>query len=284
MNAIPIIDTIAVHAAASDAWLVDVWGVMHDGKRPFAEAVAACQRFRAAGGTVLLLSNSPRPSSGVARQLDGLGVARDSYDAILSSGDMTRLALQARGPTRVHHIGPKRDLPTFEGLAVSLVPVAEAEIAVCTGLADDETETPETYRATLEALRARALPMICANPDRQVDRGGRMIPCAGAVAALYADMGGHVDWFGKPYPAVYARARDMLAELRGADVPLGRLLAIGDGADTDIKGACDAGIPAVYIASAVSLGKGVAMTPASLAALFAPRAHRPAAAMTRLRW
>lgn len=257
---------------------------MHDGKTPFAEAVSACRSFRKKGGTVLLLSNSPRTSERVALQLDGIGVPRDSYDAILSSGELTRAALNERGPTRIHHIGPERDRPTFDGLAIEFATVDAAEIAVCTGLRDDETETPEDYRATLLALLGRGQPMICANPDKRVERGNKMIPCAGAVAELYESLGGSVTWFGKPYPEAYAGARRLVAELRGGEVSLERLLAIGDGADTDIKGAYDAGIRSVYIASAVSLGKGVALTPASLDALFAPRAHKPVAAMTGLRW
>jgi HAD superfamily hydrolase (TIGR01450 family) len=313
-----IIDGIADLAATSDAWLVDVWGVMHDGKTPFPEAVAACRAFRASGGTVLLLSNSPRTSERVAQQLDGIGVPRESYDAILSSGELTRAALKERAEfpspvdakhrsattrggvrgggakdtgsahistrTRIHHIGPERDRPTFDALAVEFASVDAAEIAVCTGLLDDETETPDDYRATLQALLARGLPMICANPDKRVERGNKMIPCAGAVAELYESLGGVVTWFGKPYAEAYAGARRLVASLRGGEVPLGRLLAIGDGADTDIKGAFDAGIRSVYIASAVSLGKGVALSQASLDALFAPRPHKPIAAMTGLRW
>lgn len=280
----PILESVAQLIATADAWLVDVWGVMHDGKEPFAEAVAACRAFRQQGGTVLLVSNSPRPSQGVARQLDGIGVDRAAYDGIVSSGELTRTALATRGPVRIHHIGPERDLATFEGLDVERVAITAAEIAVCTGLFDDETETPEDYRATLREIKSRDLPMICANPDRQVERGSRMIACAGAIAALYAEMGGAVTWYGKPYPEIYVAARALIAGLRGGCVPDERLLAIGDGADTDIKGAFEAGIRSVYIASPVSLGKGVGLTAETLAALFASRPHKPIAAMTGLRW
>ena len=280
---IPILESIDPLIATAAAWLVDVWGVMHDGKKPFPDAITACTRFRDSGGTVLLVSNSPRPAHGVAAQLDQIGVSRTAYDGIISSGELTRAALAERGPTRIAHIGPDRDLPAFEGLAVTRVPIGDAELAVCTGLRDDEIETPQDYLATLEAMRARHLPMICANPDRQVERGHKMIPCAGAVAALYEELGGAVTWFGKPYPEIYAAARARIAALRSHALPDARLLAIGDGADTDIKGAFDCDIRSVYIASPVSLGKGVALTPASLAALFATRRHKPIAAMTSLR-
>ncbi len=286
---IPLITSVADLAApdlpnGSDAWLVDIWGVMHNGVAPFASAVAACRRFRAAGGTVLLLSNAPRPWASVAAQLDRIGVARDSWDAIVSSGDAARGLIAALGETPVLHIGPERDIALFEGLAVPRVAEAEALAIVCSGLYDDETETPADYAPLLSRLRARGLDMICANPDVKVERGHRIIYCAGAVAGAYEALGGSVAYAGKPHLPIYDRAFAVLAELRGQQVARARIIAIGDGVNTDIKGAHAAGVRSIYVSSAVNLGQGRGLDPTALAELFSGREERPVAAMTALAW
>lgn len=281
---IPLVATIAPLAAGTEAWLVDIWGVMHNGVAPFAGAVEACRRFRAKGGSVLLLSNAPRPGPSVASQLDRIGVARDSYDSIVTSGDAARGLIASLGDMPVLHIGPDRDLPLLEGLAVRRVPEADAKAILCSGLYDDETETPADYSALLSRLRARDLDMVCANPDVKVERGHRIIYCAGAVAGLYEEMGGRVAYAGKPHLPIYERAAAEIARLRGGPVPWSRVLAIGDGVKTDIEGASAAGIRSVYIASAVNLGEGGKLDPAILARLFAASPARPIAAMTTLVW
>jgi len=281
---IPVIESIADLAAQSDAWLLDVWGVLHNGVTPFATAVVACERFRASGGIVVLLSNSPRPCDRVAQQLDGIGVGRSAYDGIVSSGDATRVLVERSPGAAVFHLGPARDRPIFDTLDVRLTDAAGAALIVCTGLFDDEHETPDDYRDLLDGLAARRVPMICANPDLKVDRGGRIIWCAGGIAAAYEQAGGAVVYAGKPYPHVYEMASAMIAGLRGHPVATERLLAIGDGVGTDILGACRAGIAAVYIASGIHVADGETLDSALLDKLFVLPEARPVAAMSGLRW
>jgi HAD superfamily hydrolase (TIGR01459 family) len=281
---IPIAASIGPFTTAKEAWFVDIWGVMHNGVVPFTPAVAACQRFRASGGTVLLLSNAPRPAAGVAAQLDRIGVARGAWDAIVSSGDAARAFLAGHAPGPVFHLGPTRDLSLYEGLDVRIGPHGSAIAIVCTGLFDDETETPADYVSVLKACAERGLPMVCANPDLTVERGGKIIPCAGAVAQLYEQIGGAVIYAGKPYPPVYDMAFAELARLRGHEVQKSAVLAIGDGIRTDIAGAASAGIQSIYIASGVHLGAGGTLDEAALAALFPPGSPQPNAAMMGLAW
>lgn len=282
--AIPLITSIAPLAASADAWLVDIWGVMHNGVAPFATAVDACRRYRATGGTVLLLSNAPRPGASVVEQLRRIGVADDAYDRVLSSGDAARGMIAELAPRPAYHLGPERDLPLFAGLGLELVALEDAQAVVCTGLFDDETETPETYAPMLRRMRERSLPMVCANPDLKVERGGRIVWCAGGVAAAYEALGGDVAYAGKPHAPIYDMAERAIAELRGGAVPRRRLIAIGDGLKTDIAGASAAGIRSVYVASGVHLSGGTLLDPAALAALFDGLAMRPVAAMQALAW
>lgn len=282
-DGIPVIDAVAPLAASTDVWLTDVWGVMHNGVAPFATAVDACQRFRRGGGTVLLLSNAPRPAASVEAQLDRIGVARDSYDAILTSGDAARGLIGALGDAAVLHLGPERDLPIYQGLPVSLVSEEAANAVVCTGLFDDTTETPETYRPLLERLVRARMGMVCANPDLKVERGDHIVYCAGAVAALYEELGGRVTYAGKPHLPIYDMALKQVAALRGKDVDRERVLCIGDGVKTDIKGAEAAGLASLFVASGIHVGKG-GLDPATLMGLFGGFTKKPMAAMTALRW
>lgn len=286
-NSIPVIHSIAPLAAETDAWLVDIWGVMHNGVRPFLDAGEACARFREDGGRVLLLSNSPRPASGVKAQLDQIGVRIDAYDTILSSGDATRELIRAYNGAGVYHLGPDRDLPIFSGINVARVgaePGDGAKAIVCTGLFDDTHETPTNYMEMLSGFVQRGLPMICANPDIRVERGGQVIYCAGALAEAYAQLGGEVALAGKPFKPIYDMAFERLAELRGKEVARSRMLAIGDGIKTDIAGATAIGVRAVYVASRVHMGDDEALEPAVLSALFPEKNARPVAAMAQLVW
>ena len=234
-----------------DAALCDVWGVVHDGHAAFPEACAALQRFRSERGPVLLLSNAPRPGESVVALLDQLGVPRDAYDGILTSGDATRLDMERRGDAPFFHLGPNRDREVWAGLAAREVKPEEASFILCTGLFDDERETPDTYRDMLAMAASHGLPMICANPDIKVSRGPKLIWCAGAVAAAYEAIGGAVTYFGKPHPPVYDQALDQLDRLAGKPVEPTRILAIGDGLKTDILGANRAGIDALLITSGI---------------------------------
>jgi len=281
---IEIVTTIASLSAGKKAWFVDIWGVMHNGVAPFESAVAACRTFRREqSGIVVLVSNAPRPHTAVATQLDKIGVARDAYDAIVSSGDTSRALIAGLGGKRVYHLGPERDLPLYDGLGVTLGDVAAAHTIVCTGLFDDERETPRDCLKTLTALAARGVGMICANPDLAVERAGRLIPCAGAVAALYEQLGGRVAYAGKPHLPIYTATFALLDRLAGRSVAKSEILAIGDGVKTDIAGAAVAGIASVYVASNVNLG-GAAMDGAALGAMFPDTAVQPVAAMTTLVW
>ena len=280
--AIPLIDSIAPLAEGTSAWLTDIWGVMHNGVRPFADACAACTRYRAAGGIVVLVSNSPRPNDSVAAQLDGIGVPREAWDAIVTSGDVARTLIGGYAGRPVYHIGPQRDLATFAGLEIKRVLPEAAEVIVCTGLFDDERETPDDYAATLAACRARDLPMVCANPDLMVERGGRMIYCAGAIASAYEALGGQVDYAGKPYLPIYELTFATLERLKPGSSDRARLLAVGDGVGTDIAGAAAAGVRSVFVASGVHVKGG--LDAGAIAALFPAGAPRPIAAMPTLAW
>ena len=283
--AIPILTSIEPIASSYDAWLADVWGVMHNGVTPFAAACDACTRYRLAGGVVLLLSNAPRPASSVAAQLDRIGVPRFAYDAIVSSGDAARAFIAVLGDRPVFHLGPERDLGIYEGLSVRLVEhESEAAAVVCTGLFDDDIETPDDYAETLDGFAARGLGMICANPDIFVERGGKLVYCAGAIAAAYEKLGGRVQYAGKPHLPVYDMAFGTIAKLKSKPIDKSRVLAIGDGLYTDIKGAANAGVSSIYIASSVSMAAGEALDAVSLARLFTDATVQPIAAMMALTW
>jgi HAD superfamily hydrolase (TIGR01459 family) len=283
MRQIPIITSIAGLSDGRRVWFVDIWGVLHDGVRPFAGAVGACRAFRAVGGRVVLVSNAPRPFPSVIAQLDGIGVPGDCYDIVLTSGDISRGMVARYAGQTVYHVGPQRDLPLFDGTGVELGSPEIAAAVVCTGLVDDETETPETYRAVLAPLAGRGVPMVCANPDLKVERAGRIIPCAGAMAEMYGTMGGPVAYAGKPHPPIYEAAHAAARDLTGRALNKAEILAIGDGVLTDIDGATRFGIDSVYVASAVSLGHSP-FEPAALDRLFPDASARPLAAMSELAW
>lgn len=236
-----------------DVLLCDVWGVLHNGVDTFPQAGEALTQARKAGLTVVLITNSPRPSPGVISQLRAIGVPDEAYDRIVTSGDVTR-TLIAEGPRKVFLLGPPRDMPLLEGLDVVAVDEAEAQVIVCTGFYDDETETPEDYRAMLTAFAARNVPMICANPDLVVERGPRMIPCAGAMAALYRTLGGETSIAGKPHTPIYEATLAAARAVRG-DVARSRVLAIGDGMPTDVRGALDQGLDLLYISGGIHAGE-----------------------------
>lgn len=230
-----------------DALLCDIWGVVHDGRAAHAGDCAALARFRNERGPVVLLSNAPRSADAVIRLLDGFGVPREAYDGILTSGDVTRLEMERRGDAPFFHIGPERDHDVWEGLKSRPVPLADADFILCTGLFDDERETPDTYRQTLADARDRGLTMLCANPDIQVHRGPKLIWCAGALAQAYEAAGGAVTYFGKPHPPVYAESLVRIDALARRDIDSTRILAVGDGLKTDILGANRAGLDALFV-------------------------------------
>ncbi len=280
---IPILTGIAGMSEHRKAWLCDVWGVLHDGMTAFEPALQACRTFRERGGEAILISNSPQRSAAVIKHLYSLGVREDCFDALVTSGDVTRTFVEAHSGEPVFHLGPERDKGFFDGLHVNFAPAGAATLVVCTGFFDENHEVAEDYDGMLAVFAARGVPMICANPDLVVERGNRLLPCAGALAVRYAALGQTVIQAGKPYPPIYDAA------IRKLSKPLGRndILAIGDGIDTDIKGAFEQGIDAIYVASRVHRGdaaEGSAIGQEELQRLFSNRRFRPAAAMTRLSW
>ena len=281
---IPVIDAIAPLGKGYAAWLVDIWGVMHNGVRAFPPAVEATRRYREQGGIVILLSNSPRPSEPLQRQLTSLGVSEQSYDATVSSGDLTRHELAKHEGARIFHLGPERDLPIFKDLDLTRVDAKDAELVVCTGLFNDETETPEDYEGLLRELAGRKLTMLCANPDHLVERGHSLVYCAGALAQPYEEDGGEVIYAGKPYAPIYELAEETIARLAGRKVARSEILAIGDGIRTDMAGAAEFGLDAVFVASGLHVGPGgEGLDDLRLAELFEGR-KAPRAAMPALAW
>ena len=227
--------------------LSDIWGVVHNGLEAFPEACAALHTFRQRGGTVILITNAPRPADSVQRQLQKLGVADDTYDAIVTSGDLTRHYVAGHPGRKVFWLGPKRDNSIYRGLNPVLAPLGEADYIVCTGLLDDETESAEDYRAMMQKALERKLTLICANPDIVVERGDRLIYCAGAIAELYRELGGEVIFYGKPHRPIYERAIALAAEHGGHEIRLDRVLAIGDSVRTDLTGAHGFGIECLFV-------------------------------------
>jgi HAD superfamily hydrolase (TIGR01459 family) len=286
--AVPIPVAICDHfralAPRYDVVLCDVWGVVHDGVAAYAPAGDALARYRAGGGTVILITNAPRPSPWVVRQLDRLGVPREAYDEVMTSGDLTRDVVAARGGD-VFHIGPARDITIFEGIDMRFVSAEAAAYVVCSGLFDDTKETPEDYRGLLADLRRRGLLMVCANPDLVVARGDALVYCAGAIAERYAAMGGEVLYAGKPHPPIYRSALAKAEPARGAPAPAGRTLAIGDSLRTDMAGALALGIDGLFVSGGIHAAE-FRDNPSgeALAGIFAAAGVTPHAVTPRLAW
>lgn len=258
-----IITNLADISARYDAVLCDLWGCLHNGKTPFPAAVAALQAYRAGGGRVILLTNAPRPNSSIIKQLDGMGVPRDAWDDVVTSGDAAQYAmLSGAVGKRVHHIGAPKDEAFFTDFADDLKPYAasqpkiervalkDATGIICTGLIDDTTETPDDYRLTLRLAKNFDLPMLCANPDIIVHMGDQLLYCAGALAQEYEKLGGTALYFGKPHPPIYDLARRRLAAMGLSDEA--QILAIGDGINTDVQGAMSEGIDALFITGGIA--------------------------------
>lgn len=230
-----------------DVILSDIWGVIHDGVVAFPEACKALQSFREQGGTVVMLTNSPRPADAVQLQLRGLSISDETYDAIVSSGDLTRKYVASHLDQSVYQIGPDHHGPTLEGLNVKTAPLERADYIVCIGPVNDEIDTAEDYRDLLVRARKRNLIMICANPDIIVERGDRIVYCAGAIAELYRELGGEVIFYGKPHRPAYDRAIALAATRRGRETPAHRMLAIGDSVRTDLAGAKNIGVDCLFV-------------------------------------
>jgi HAD superfamily hydrolase (TIGR01459 family) len=285
MSSLPtIISGLHEIAPDHDALICDVWGVLHNGKEPFLAAADALKRFRARG-PVILLTNAPRPVADVEIIFKRIGVPLDCYDAIVTSGVAAREDLIVRSKTKrlaVLHIGPERDLGLFEGVNANRVPLEQADIVLCTGPYDDETETPDDYEDTYGAMLTRKLTLLCANPDMVVQRGDKLIYCAGALAKAYERLGGQVVYYGKPYAPIYEAVRAAARKAAGREIA--RPLAVGDGVDTDIKGANLAGIDALFIADGVHAAQLGELTATNLAQFLLAPGVQAKAAMRALVW
>lgn len=285
MSATPIIPSLAAIASRYDALYCDLWGCLHNGLSPYPAAVAALLAFREGGGRVILMTNAPRPSIDVIAQLDGMGVPRAAWDAVVTSGDAARAEVASgRLGRRVEHIGPARDLGFFEGLPVERVAREAAESVVLTGLFDDETETPDDYAGAIADWVARGLPVLCANPDLIVDRGHQRLYCAGAVAEAFRAAGGVPIYTGKPHEPIYRLAGEMLAAMGGGAA---RVLAVGDGIGTDVLGGAQQGLDTLFVTGGLAAAQvsddPEQPDPARLDAWLADAPARPTWAIGRLR-
>ncbi|WJR79586.1 TIGR01459 family HAD-type hydrolase [Bradyrhizobium sp. NP1] len=284
MTALHFIERLRELVEGVDVVLSDIWGVVHNGLESFPEACEALHTFRSRGGTVILITNAPRPADSVQRQLQKLGVADDTYDAIVSSGDLTRHYVAEHPGRKLFWLGPERDSSIYRGLDPVLAPLPEADYIVCTGLYGDETESAEDYRGMMMQAHERNLTLICANPDIVVERGDRLIYCAGAIAELYRELGGPVIFYGKPHRPIYEEAMVLAARRRGRAVDLKRVLAIGDSVRTDLAGAHGFGIDCLFVTRGIHSEEfeGIdQLDPASVKELFG---HPPKALIRELRW
>ena len=281
----PLIRSLDNITSRYKAVLCDVWGVVHNGVRAFPNACSALAAVRSKGLAVVLITNAPRPSPDVIEQFTSLGVPDAAWDMVVTSGDATR-DLIAAGPKKIYHLGPDRDFTIYAGLDVEMVEEFEASAVVCTGLFDDEAEVPEDYTAALRRFRARDLPFICANPDIVVERGERLIWCAGALARDYALLGGRTLISGKPHRPIYEASLKAAGQVLGREIGARDVLAIGDGMLTDVKGADDNGIDVLYVSGGIhasEYGDVDNPDPEALAAFLEAHGRRPVAVIPRLK-
>ena len=267
-----------------DLCLCDVWGEVHNGVAAYREAVAALMRMRQHGISVILVTNAPRPSEVIIGQLDGFSVPREAWDGIVTSGDVCRSLIRARAGEPMFRLGPDRDLPLIAGLDVRETGPEEAAYVLCTGLFDDEKDTAATYAELLAGFAARGLPLICANPDLVVERGGRIIPCAGSVALAYEEIGGQVIYAGKPHRPIYEAALAVAEEKRGAPIAVDRICAVGDAIRTDIAGAEGFGAAGIMVLAGIHAQDLMEASWEERHGWFGRQTHRPAYAMPHLVW
>ncbi len=239
-------------SSAYRVWFCDIWGVIHNGVTPFGVNTDCLARHRRNGGTVILVTNSPRSNLGVEKQLLEIGVDPESHDRIVTSGDVTQELMRQLGGGKVYHLGPTRDHSIYDGTGVERVALDRAHAVLCTGLFDDRHDKLEDYDTLLDDLKRRNLTMICANPDKIVRIGDRILYCAGKLAELYAARGGEVLMAGKPFTPIYDLAMAEARRLTGEMIERAHVLAIGDGPETDIRGAADYGLDVLLVAEGIT--------------------------------
>ncbi len=280
-----MIDSLDMLTSGYRVILSDVWGVVHNGVESSPEACEALVRAKEKGLAVILITNAPRPHGPVEAQLAALGVPGNAWDRVVTSGDVTRELIRS-GPRRIFHLGPERDMLIYDGIEIDLVEEFEAQSVVCTGLFDDDTEKPEDYAEMLRRFRARDLPFVCANPDLVVEKGDRLIFCAGALARDYAQLGGRTQIAGKPHRPIYEAALKAAGDVLGSSVEAREALAVGDGVLTDVRGAENNGIDVLYVSGGIHAGDyGDPQDPDEerLAAFLGKHGHHPVAVIPRLR-
>jgi HAD superfamily hydrolase (TIGR01459 family) len=270
-----------------DVLLCDVWGVVHNGRESFPAACAALARFQAERGPVVLITNAPRPREPILDQLDALAVPRAAWSQVVTSGDATRTLLVERAPGPACKLGPERDWPLYAGLDLEEAPLEAAAFICCTGPYDDEADEPEDYRDAFAEAVSRGLEFICANPDIVVQRGDKLIYCAGALAQLYQSLGGRVLMAGKPYPAIYDLALAEAQAKLGRPPERARVLCIGDGLPTDIRGANAQDLDVLFVANGIHGAEAVGpagLDPAIVADLLRQEGLHARFALTDLVW
>lgn len=274
-------------AGSYDAALCDVWGVVHNGIHAHPSAVEALVTYRERGGRVVFITNAPRPSGPIIDLLDRLGVVREAYDGIVSSGDATRAMIAPYRGRVIHHVGPpSEDDALYEGLGVIRGAAADAEAVVVTDL-DTDDDTPEMYQERADFWLSHGLPMICANPDRVVEHGDRLVYCGGALGDLYEAMGGTVLMAGKPYRPIYDEALRLAEQAVGRPLERSRIIGIGDALRTDAMGASQFGIDLLFITGSIhaaDLHGADGVDPQAVADLLAPSGARLAGFLPRLCW
>lgn len=267
-----------------DLCLCDIWGVVHNGVAAHREACEALVAMRQQGMAVVLVTNAPRPRDAILQQLAHLAVPNEAFDAVVTSGDVCRALIEQRGSEPMYMLGPDRDLSLIAGLAAPRVSPAEARYVLCTGFFDDERETVETYAELLDDFAKRGLILICANPDLVVDRGGKIVPCAGSLALAYEQLGGQAIYAGKPHRPIYEMALELTEAKRGAPIARDRICAIGDAIRTDIAGANAFNATSVMVLAGIHAQDLVAQSWAERHDWFSRQTHRPDYAMPHLVW
>lgn len=285
LRPLPQYERLSALASRYDLILCDIWGVVHNGAAIYAEAAGALSHFRDRGGSVILISNASRLRRMVSSQLGELGVPLAAYDAVITSGDVTREYIAARPRCAVFDVGPGDAGPILEGLNVRFATMNDADLVISSGAFDSANKKIEGLRPQLFDMRAKDLLLLCANPDVITELGGRRVQCSGALAELYAELGGRVIYAGKPKARIYERALSLAAELRGAPVPRERVLVIGDSLRTDIAGAVASGFASLFVWGGIHAGElGANPTPTVLARLFTKAQLLPTAVTSQLVW
>lgn len=283
---VPVLEQAGELLARYDVLISDVWGVVHDGVWALPPACTALTRYREQGGAVVLLSNAPAPSEQVAELLDKKKVPRSAWDRLVTSGDVTRSLIAESHHRKVFHIGWHSDRSVFEHADIELVGEDEADLVVATELNDYRTETPDQYRPLLSRFAARGVPFVCGNPDLVVHVGHDLLPCAGALALIYEELGGSVAWAGKPYRPAYDLALEAARAARGGHpVDPAKVLVIGDAVRTDLAGARLMGFDSLFIAGGIHRDETIrdgAVDPAGLEVVLADLPIQPIAAMGAL--